>query len=948
MKNRSEISNTRKMMLQLSEMINPVKVKCLSRVILSGFVTVLFGSCLYASSFHHSGEIINIPILLASNNSYGEKYSENKGSEASLEELIRKYGISNEDGDSLMVYFDLATALSKDSEYEKADVMYARATELSTSKEDCLQIEIERGINRSLWTGKPLYSYLFPLIENAEGLQSPYKEMLISDICSLLGNNYEPSSIAGYPDSPVGFIDKALEYVDFLPVSKVMQLLYDRYQMLLKINHREAIKCVDRMITLFDNKDVLGGMLRNWCVMAYITRGDYCVNEDLDFIGALKYYKEALALLPSPECDGMSTKQTLMLRIMWGFRSMGEYQKAINIGRNLVTLSENNSSHYQTLDYVVELIKTCVDGGYLEEAENLLEQYKKDFELMGELENDYLKVRGEFSMEKKRYADAMADFRVVAKNEKREGRLLSVYENLLIASSHVEKERCREYADTVNNMVMRKISNQILHISPEMRKNWQDVCRNSLKVEIEAQKNGASICGEILQLSLFNKSLLFRTAKEIDKMLAESPEYNEVSAEISKLRNEINRFEMSGQADDANYEELKKRLNTLEWDKADRVANDPEVYKRLMPAIDDVVSHLGDKDLAVEFISLPEGEESENYMAIVFSKKSDPVFVSAYSTKGTDVKEDGKTSSWGWILPYMKNAEDVYFCPDGRQNFQGIEFDYSESRTLASHKYKLHRVFHLADIRKHGSIGNQVVAVGVSDYNSPIGQGETVNRGTMTDLPNVAYEMKLIRRRIKPDNLTVLFNDDATESAFKSLSGRPISALHISTHGVYRDDKTLEVAAGDSQSDDYHIANRLLNADKESLSGLILRQGNLSWKSDKILEDEDDILTSDEIENMSFPNLNLTVLSACDSGLGDVDSEGVWGLQRAFRNAGSKALICSLQKIDDYWSAQFMDAFYEYAGQGRSIYDSFHHAQRVLYEAEPNNPEIWSSFILIE
>ena len=140
----------------------------------------------------------------------------------------------------------------------------------------------------------------------------------------------------------------------------------------------------------------------------------------------------------------------------------------------------------------------------------------------------------------------------------------------------------------------------------------------------------------------------------------------------------------------------------------------------------------------------------------------------------------------------------------------------------------------------------------------------------------------------------------------------------------------------------------MLNADKESLSGLILRQGNLSWHSDKIMEDNDDILTAEEIENMTFPNLQLTVLSACDSGLGDIDSEGVWGLQRAFRIAGSRSLICSLRKIDDYWSAQFMDAFYEYAGQGRTIYDSFHHAQSVLYEAEPNRPEIWSSFILIE
>ena len=128
----------------------------------------------------------------------------------------------------------------------------------------------------------------------------------------------------------------------------------------------------------------------------------------------------------------------------------------------------------------------------------------------------------------------------------------------------------------------------------------------------------------------------------------------------------------------------------------------------------------------------------------------------------------------------------------------------------------------------------------------------------------------------------------------------------------------------------------------------MLRGGNISWRSPYILEEHDDILTADEIELMQFPELNLTVLSACESGLGQIDSEGVWGLQRAFRIAGTKSLICALSKVDDYWTAQFMDAFYEMAADGNSIYDSFQAAQKWLRRELPDNPEIWSSFILIE
>ena len=193
-----------------------------------------------------------------------------------------------------------------------------------------------------------------------------------------------------------------------------------------------------------------------------------------------------------------------------------------------------------------------------------------------------------------------------------------------------------------------------------------------------------------------------------------------------------------------------------------------------------------------------------------------------------------------------------------------------------------------------------------------------------------------------------MIDDDATEPALNSLSKDKITTLHISTHGFYRDNAGLTESAKNPDDVDYNIARRFLSAGISEISGLVLREGNISWKSRYIMEEHDDLLTAEEIELLSFPNLNLTVLSACETGLGEIDSDGVWGLQRAFRIAGAKSLICSLAKVDDYWTAQFMDAFYEQAAQGKSIYDSFHIAQRWLHSELPDNPEIWSSFILIE
>jgi hypothetical protein len=186
------------------------------------------------------------------------------------------------------------------------------------------------------------------------------------------------------------------------------------------------------------------------------------------------------------------------------------------------------------------------------------------------------------------------------------------------------------------------------------------------------------------------------------------------------------------------------------------------------------------------------------------------------------------------------------------------------------------------------------------------------------------------------------------ETAVKELDGSDVSLLHFSTHAFFRSPSSMVGAFEDSLHNDHYMAKRRLIDGYRDLSGIVLRRGNLSWKAPVILDEEDDILTADEIETMSFPNLRLTVLSACETGLGSYDSEGVWGLQRAFRIAGTQSLICSLRKVDDYWTAQFMDVFYEHAARGETIYDSFHAAQRWLHSELPDNPEIWASFILIE
>lgn len=79
----------------------------------------------------------------------------------------------------------------------------------------------------------------------------------------------------------------------------------------------------------------------------------------------------------------------------------------------------------------------------------------------------------------------------------------------------------------------------------------------------------------------------------------------------------------------------------------------------------------------------------------------------------------------------------------------------------------------------------------------------------------------------------------------------------------------------------------------------------------------DGILSARELAEQDLSNVNLLVLSACQSGLGYICTDGVYGLQRGLKTAGVKAIIASLWRVDDQATMLLMIKMYEYLGQGK-------------------------------
>jgi CHAT domain-containing protein len=198
---------------------------------------------------------------------------------------------------------------------------------------------------------------------------------------------------------------------------------------------------------------------------------------------------------------------------------------------------------------------------------------------------------------------------------------------------------------------------------------------------------------------------------------------------------------------------------------------------------------------------------------------------------------------------------------------------------------------------------------------------------------------------------------DATETSVKALSGKAPSILHISTHGFYFSEKQAK------KKDYLHFMgfegqNNVNEEDKAlSRSGLLMAGANRSLEGEDIpMNDDDGILTAQEISLLDLRGTDLVVLSACETGRGDImQGEGVFGLQRGFKKAGVKTILMSQWKVSDIATEMLMTEFYRNYCNGESKRESLRLAQKKVREFKDDegnylfkDPHYWAAFIVLD
>jgi CHAT domain-containing protein len=152
----------------------------------------------------------------------------------------------------------------------------------------------------------------------------------------------------------------------------------------------------------------------------------------------------------------------------------------------------------------------------------------------------------------------------------------------------------------------------------------------------------------------------------------------------------------------------------------------------------------------------------------------------------------------------------------------------------------------------------------------------------------------------------VLTGSLATEQAVKQLASG-YDVLHIASHGFRLGSDCHSSLQGLEQG---HHASGPRRTSPLLNIGLPLAGAN--QRQNAASEDDDGILTAEEVASLDLARTRLVVLSACDTGRGRLqDGEGVLGLRRAFAIAGARAVVMSLGPVDDSRARQWMQAFYE-------------------------------------
>ena len=517
--------------------------------------------------------------------------------------------------------------------------------------------------------------------------------------------------------------------------------------------------------------------------------------------------------------------------------------------------------------------------------------------------------------------------------------------------------------------------------------------------DLIVSENRKDLAGELYDKSaLFAKGLMLSASTEMRRLILNSGDHkaNEKLKELDKTHSKIDELKAKGQ----DTKSLEDKADKLESELiAFLKEKNIDILQDLRLTWQDVQKELGDDDLAIEFLTFDDpGVETPYYVALTLRKTYDLPHIIRLGNERDLLKytKDAYTSIeasafiWANFLfnSELEGVNNIYFSPSGELHNIAIEsmpYWMDENKTV-SDAYKIYRLSSTRELvtkHKKTTAGKGAVLYGHIDYNSAstskqeteISRKKHEVNGNITrggfdpeeagfrggekwpPLDGTHLEVENVRNILKK-NVDMRTGVSATETTFKNLSGEKKKIIHIATHGFYWTEEK-------AQKKNVSFSPRLEDDDNNTVdnamtrSGLLFSGANLTFDHKPIPNEEDDgVLTAQEVSHLDLRGLDLLVLSACQSGQGEISGDGVFGLQRGFKMAGAQSIIMSLWSVNDKATQIMMTEFYKAYTSGKSKREAFLIAQQKVKEIYGNykdeEQEIlidkphWAAFILLD
>ena len=550
------------------------------------------------------------------------------------------------------------------------------------------------------------------------------------------------------------------------------------------------------------------------------------------------------------------------------------------------------------------------------------------------------------------------------------------------------------YTEKMLSLVKNQFANAVDFMSEQQRESlWNEMNNKFVMGNIICHNAYFSLITHAAEVAydaeLFKKGILLSSANLINQSILSSGNEQLINQwhYLKGLKSDL----QDNTLDSKQKEEITQEIEKTEKEIIAKSADYRQSRKMANLTWKDVQRNLNKNEIAIEFMEVRGRGDTCTYCALVICpKESSPLLIPLFtSVELQPLLEQGQTNPnilysyeekgqqvseyiWKALKPYIKKSKTIYFAPSGLLHQLAIEtLPYSKNKTYGD-VFNLVRltstretVFRNKELKYNNAVlyGGIDYSIGISEMekNSSIYNTETMfavrgldsdstNRGSIAFLDSTLSEVNTISEILKNKfiHTTTYSGSEANEESFKALSGTHPDIIHIATHGFYWSDSIAKRTKYITNRRDYNT-NTIIAPMRRC--GLLFAGSSLAYMgygAQLPSNVQDGILTAQEISILNFKGVNLVALSACETGVGDITGEGVYGLQRALKIAGVQTIIMSLWQVEDAATKMIMTEFYEqWQIKKKTKREAFKIAQKRVRKYYPN-PRSWAAFVILD